>query len=136
MKMRSVERELLPALPIFEGLPDTELDALAEAVWTVELERGQSLANEGEFGHALFFVELGTADVIRDGSVHAIVGPGDVVGEIAVLASGRRTASVVATSPMRLLALFKRDVWGLEQRAPEAAKRLQAVLDGRRNGAS
>jgi CRP-like cAMP-binding protein len=133
--MQLVERELLPALPIFQGLPDSELDALAEAVWTIELERGEPLANEGEFGHTLFFVEQGTADVLRDGNVHAIVGPGDVVGEIAVLASGRRTASVVATSPMRLLALFKRDVWGLERKAPEASKRLQAVLDGRRDGA-
>jgi CPA1 family monovalent cation:H+ antiporter len=130
-----VERELLPALPIFQGLPDSELDALAEAVWTIELERGEPLANKGEFGHTLFFVEQGTADVLRDGNVHAIVGPGDVVGEIAVLASGRRTASVVATSSMRLLALFKRDVWGLERKAPEASKRLQAVLDGRRDGA-
>jgi CRP-like cAMP-binding protein len=131
-----VERELLPSLPIFQELPDSELDALAEAVWIVELERGESLANEGDFGHTLFFVEQGTADVIRDGNVHGIIGPGDVVGEMAVLASGRRTASVVATSSMRLLALFKRDLWGLEQHAPEAAKRLRAVMDERRNGAS
>ncbi len=98
-----VERELLPSLPIFAGLPEAELDAVAEATWTVELDQGEPVATEG-----------------------------DVVGEIAVLASGRRTASVVATSPMRLLAVFKRDVWGLERRAPEASRRLQAVLDGRR----
>jgi CRP-like cAMP-binding protein len=61
--------------------------------------------------------------------VIASVGPGDVFGEIAVLASGRRTASVVATSPMRLLVLFKRDVWALERTAPEAARRLRAKVD-------
>jgi CPA1 family monovalent cation:H+ antiporter len=127
-----VERELLPSLPIFAGLSETELDAVAEAIWMVELESGEPVANEGDFGHTLFFVEEGSADVVRDGAVLRTVGPGDVVGEIAVLASGRRTASVVATSPMRLLAVFKRDVWGLERRAPEAARRLQAILDGRR----
>ena len=54
------------------------------------------------------------------------------MGEVAVLASGRRTASVVATSPMRLLAFFKRDVWALDTRAPDAAQRLKAALDDHR----
>jgi CRP/FNR family transcriptional regulator, cyclic AMP receptor protein len=58
------------------------------------------------------------------------VGPGDVIGEIAVLASGRRTASVVATSPVQVIALFKRDVWRLEDDAPEAAGRLRAAMEG------
>jgi CRP-like cAMP-binding protein len=130
--MRRVERELLPSLPIFADLPEAELDAVAEAIRAVEVDEGEPVATEGDFGHTLYFVEQGTAVVARDGTVLATVGPGDVVGEIAVLASGRRTASVIATSPMRLLAVFKRDVWGLERRAPEAARRLQAILDGRR----
>jgi len=45
---------------------------------------------------------------------------------------GLRTASVVATSPMRLIALFKRDVWALDRRAPVMTQRLRAVLDERR----
>ena len=69
-----------------------------------------SFATEGEFGHALFAIESGTAEVSADGETRATLGPGDVFGEIAVMASGRRTASVVATSPMRLVAFFKRDV--------------------------
>src|SRR5438067_706528 len=54
---------------------------------------------------------------------------GDVVGEVAVLSSGRRTASVVATTPLRALTFFKRDVWALEREAPEAARRLRAALE-------
>jgi hypothetical protein len=49
--------------------------------------------------------------------------------EFAVLASGRRTASVVATSSVQVLAFFKPDVWGLERDAPEAARRLRAAMD-------
>ena len=60
------------------------------------------------------------------------LGPGDVFGEIAVLASGRRTASVVATSPMRLIALFKPGVWALEKRSPAAVERLRALIADRR----
>ena len=45
---------------------------------------------------------------------------------------GLRTASVVATLPMRLIMLFKRDVWALDRRAPVMTQRLRAVLDERR----
>ena len=66
--------------------------------------------------------------MIADGARIGAAGPGEVVGEIAVLASGCRTASVVATSPMRLISLFKRDVWALERTAPRAAERLRALI--------
>jgi CRP-like cAMP-binding protein len=62
----------------------------------------------------------------HDGQPLWALGPGDIFGEIAVISSGRRTASVVATSPMRLIALFKRDVWNMERDCPEAAERLRA----------
>jgi len=93
----------------------------------VEIPSGQALAAEGRIGHSLFAVESGTADVVIDGATVRTIATGDVVGEIAVFASspdrfaapevaegGLRTASVVATSPMRLIALFKRDVWALK----------------------
>jgi CRP/FNR family transcriptional regulator, cyclic AMP receptor protein len=67
--------------------------------------------------------------------VVATVGPGDVIGEMAVLATGRRTATIVATTTLRLWSLFKRDVWKLEERAPGAAERLRGVLDERRQAA-
>ena len=57
------------------------------------------------------------------------VDPGEVIGEVALLPSGRRTASVVATSPVKVVALFKRDVWHLERDAPEAAERIHAAID-------
>ena len=126
----------IAALPFFVGLPEQELDAVAGAVAEVEFAAGESLMAEGEFGHALFFIEEGTADVFTDGTKVGVVGPSDVVGEVAVLASGRRTASVVATSPVRAVSMFKRDVWTLERKAPEAARRLQAALDAHRDDSS
>ena len=115
-------------MPLFAELPDGDVDRLSEVATEIELEAGAALTAEGEFGHALYIVESGTADVHRDGEVVGSVGPGDVVGEIAVLSSGRRTATVVATSPMRLIALFKRDVWVLERNAPVVAERLRGLL--------
>ena len=57
----------------------------------------------------MYIVESGSAAVSLGGEPLGEVAPGDVVGEVAVLASGRRTASVVATTPVRALAWFKRN---------------------------
>lgn len=57
-----------------------------------------------------------------------------MVGEIAVVASGRRTATIVATSPMRVIVLFKRDVWALEQSSPVISERLRELLTLHRAG--
>ena len=51
--------------------------------------------------------------------------PREVFGEIAILSSGRRTASVVASTPMRLITLFKRDLWLLEEHAPRVGAALR-----------
>ncbi len=126
-----MERERIAGVALFAELSDGDIDRLAEAASEAELEPGASLTAEGEFGHALYIIEEGTADVQKDGQVVGSVGPGDVVGEIAVLASGRRTATVVATSPMKLIALFKPDVWTLERNAPTVAERLRELLQRR-----
>jgi CPA1 family monovalent cation:H+ antiporter len=126
-----VDRARLATNPFFAGLPDDELEVVARVASDVQVADGEALTTEGDFGHALFIVESGTAEVTRDGATVGEVGPGDVVGEIAVLASGRRTASVIATSPLTLISLFKRDVWALERDAPEAARRVRSAFDAR-----
>jgi CRP/FNR family transcriptional regulator, cyclic AMP receptor protein len=133
------------AIPFFADLPEDELAAVASVAFEVEIASGQALATEGRMGHTLVAVESGTADVVMEGATVRTIGTGDVVGEAAVLAAapdpfappevvegGLRTASVVATSPMRLIALFKRDVWALDRRAPVATQRLRAILDEHR----
>jgi CRP-like cAMP-binding protein len=125
----AVDRGTVAAMAFFAGLPEHELDVVARAARQLEFGDGDALTTEGEFGHAVYVIDSGTAEVSADGTRLGEVGPGDVVGEIAVLASGRRTASVVATSPVRAFAWFKRDVWALEEDAPEAARRLRAALD-------
>ena len=124
-----MESARLAAITLFDGLSADELEAVARRVSEREVGSGDAVASEGDFGHALFAIESGTAKVVRGEDTLRTVGPGDVVGEIAVLVSGRRTASVVATSPMRLFVLFKRDVWALEREAPEAASRLRELVD-------
>jgi CRP-like cAMP-binding protein len=127
-----VDRARLAALALFADLPDEELDAVARVAEEVRFDgAGQPVTTEGEFGHTLYVIESGSAEVSVDGDPVGAVQPGDVIGEIAVLRSGRRTASVVTSSPVVALAFFKRDVWALERSAPLAAQRLRDAAERR-----
>jgi CRP-like cAMP-binding protein len=131
-----MDRSRVAALTFLTGLADEELDAVARVASEREFAVGDTLMSEGDFGYSLFLIEAGSAEVSVNGTKVAVVGPGDVVGEAAVLVSGRRTASVVATSPLRAVAFFKRNVWALEHEAPEAARRFRAAFDERVGPAS
>lgn len=120
------------AIPLLADLADADLAAIALAAQEVDVEEGDAIAIQGDVGHALFAIERGRAEVSVDGESIGTLGPGDVFGEIAVMASGRRTATVMATSPMRLIALLNRDVWALERRSPATAERLRALVAERR----
>jgi CRP-like cAMP-binding protein len=124
-----VDRSRVAPLSVLSGCPEEELDAVARVASEREFPAGETLMSEGDFGHSLFLVESGAADVTVGGEKVGEIGPGDVVGEVAVLASGRRIASVVATSPVKAIAFFKPDVWDLENDAPEAARRLRAAME-------
>jgi CRP-like cAMP-binding protein len=126
----------LAAIPLFSELSGEELSAVASVAGEREVEPGTRLTTEGDFGHCVYAIEEGTADVSCDGETIGTVQRGDVVGEVAVLASGRRSATVVATTPMKLLTFFKPDVWRLERQAPEAAGRLRELLEDRAHPAS
>jgi CRP-like cAMP-binding protein len=125
--MQAVDRGRIATHAFLAGIPDDELDAVAGAAGVREFAAGETVMSKGDFGHCAFLIEEGSAEVSVDGTSVGQVGPGEVVGEVAVLASGRRTASVVAISPMRAISFFKRDIWALEQTAPEAARRLRAA---------
>jgi CRP-like cAMP-binding protein len=124
-----VDRSRVAPISVLSGCPDEELDAVARVASERGFAAGETLMSEGDFGHSLFLVESGSADVLIEGEKVREVGPGEVLGEVAVLASGRRTASVVATSSVQVIAFFKPDVWRLERDAPEAARRLRAAME-------
>jgi len=99
----------LSTLPVFASLTPRAL-AQADALLTeISLPAGQTLCEQGEFGREAFILLAGQAAVIRDGKVIATVKRGDVVGELALLDSGRRTATVKATTDVSVLAMNHRE---------------------------
>jgi CRP-like cAMP-binding protein len=124
-----MDRSRIASHAFLAGLPDGELDAVTDAASEQHYAAGEPLMSKGDFGHCMLLIEDGASEVLVDGTRVRSVGPGDVVGEVAILSSGRRTASVVATAPVRAISFFKRDVWALERTAPEAARRLRAAIE-------
>ncbi len=98
----------------------------------VEIEAGTEVITFGKDGYVIYFVEQGEADVVTgvDEAAHAL-GPGDMFGEIAILVTGQRTATVVARTPMSLVALFDLDFQAIRASVPELERALHRVSSER-----
>ncbi len=101
--------DYLRRVEILAALSDADLVRLLERAHEVEVRAGTLLIREGDAGDEMYVVLDGQLDVsMREGNVDEVVaqrGRGDVVGEMALLGSGRRTASVRAVSDTRVLAI-------------------------------
>lgn len=117
--------DYLRRVEVLAALSEVDLEKLLELAHEVDLAAGAVLIREGESGDEMYVVLDGLLDVsIREGSVDEMVaqrGRGDVVGEMALLGSGRRTASVRAASDTRLLAIGREAFSTLLARSPDAA---------------
>jgi MFS family permease len=100
-----IEIGLLQRVPMLHPLPLPSIEQLARGLETLAVPAGAAVITQGELGDRYYVIESGEADVLGDGSVVATLGPGDGFGEIALLRSSRRTATVVARTPLELRAL-------------------------------
>jgi CRP-like cAMP-binding protein len=112
----------------FADLPSEELDELAAAMSEVEVEAGTTILTVDHYGTAIYLVEQGNADVLNGGDETTnALGPGDTFGEIGLLLTGERTATVVARTPMRLLSLSGEDFDRIRERVPEVERSLRRL---------
>jgi CRP/FNR family cyclic AMP-dependent transcriptional regulator len=122
----------LKSIPLFAQLSDAEREQVARWTDEVEVDEGKHLVDEGKLAYEFFVIEEGTADVRHGDDVIARLGPGDFFGEIALLEHIRRTASVVATSPMRAVVMFGRDFRAMENEMPAVADRVKRAVEERK----
>ena len=123
-----METSRIAASPIFADLPPAELDALAGAMSEVEVEAGAEVIALGDYGTAIYLIEQGEADVLTDGGeAREPLGEGDAFGEIALVLTGERTATVVARTPMRLLSLSGQDFDRIRAQVPEVERSLRRL---------
>jgi CRP-like cAMP-binding protein len=131
-----METERLKSIKLFEPIPDDELTAIAPFAEEREVEAGTPLVKEGQFSYEFMAIEDGTAEVTRGGEHVANLGPGDFFGEIGLLERALRTATVTATSDMRLITLTGWDMKRMEKAIPDAVEEIRRVLEERRPTAS
>jgi CRP-like cAMP-binding protein len=94
----------------------------------VEVDAGTVLATEGEHAYEVFVIESGEAEVRKGGELIRTLRAGEAFGEIGLLATGTRTASVTATTPMKLVAIFSREFKQIQTRMPQIAQQLRASM--------
>jgi len=114
-----VDTSRLTAFLDFAELPAAELDELAAAVTEVDVRAADTILALDDYGTGVYFIEEGAAQVLDDhGEEVDTLGPSDTFGEIALLLTGQRTATVVARTPMRLLSLSGQDFERIRSRVP------------------
>jgi CRP-like cAMP-binding protein len=135
-KESTMDAKDLKSVPLFASLRDDELRLVAQQADEVDVREGKQLITEGRFAYEFFAIQEGTADVSKDGVVVRTLGPGDFFGEMGLLVADRRTASVVATTPMRLVVLTAAQFHAIESRMPGVAAQIRAAIEERSQAVS
>jgi CRP-like cAMP-binding protein len=123
-----MEPERLARLPLFSELDDEQLAKVASCTHEQTVEAGTALTTQGDHAYELFVIESGEAEVSKGGEHIHSLRPGDVFGEIGLLATGTRTASIVATTPMTLAVIFSREFRQIERSMPTIAASLREMM--------
>jgi CRP-like cAMP-binding protein len=123
--------DLIRGLPLFELCSKRDLRRIAALADEREIAAGTDLIREGEPGSEFYVVVDGEVDVRRRGRRVARLGAGSYVGEIALLSRSPRTATVVAATPLRVLAISGRDFVALVDTLPELWLKVARTLADR-----
>jgi len=123
----SIDRQL-EAVPLFWGLSKKQLRRISSLMTRVDRPAGQVLTSEGKSGNEFFIVLEGEVEVRQGDRVIATRGPGDYLGEIALLDDRPRTATVVATTPVSVEVLSRREFMSLLAEAPELSEQIMATV--------
>jgi CRP-like cAMP-binding protein len=123
-----MDAKRLEDIPLFAGLSRKERDQVARWSDEIDVEAGYHLLDQGRFPHEFFVIEEGTVEVTKDGDHLADLGPGDFFGEIAIVEHDRRTATVVATTPLRAIVMFAPEFATMAEDMPAVAERIRAAI--------
>jgi CRP/FNR family cyclic AMP-dependent transcriptional regulator len=121
---RDEKLDLLRGVPLLGGLSNHELERVAALADIVDLPPERVLMSQGELGREMFVLVSGSARIERDGQALGERGPGEVLGEIALLDGGPRTATVTLSAPSRLLVLARREFQTLLDEFPQIRLRV------------
>jgi CRP/FNR family cyclic AMP-dependent transcriptional regulator len=123
---------LLKTIPLFADVSDEQLRKIAPFAETDEFAEGQVVVKEGGYSNHFFAIEEGTATVERDGEHIGDLGPGDVFGEQGLLEKQERSATVTATSRLRVIKIEHWELSRMRKTMPEVVEELQRKVEERK----
>ena len=128
-----VDHEVVRRAPLFAALDAEDAEALLAQMSPVRMERGDILFREGESGDSLYVIGEGKIKLGRSSSdgrenLVAILGPGEMFGELSLFDPGPRTMTATAVAETQLLGLGNDSLTGLLTGRPEVAKALLTAL--------
>jgi CRP/FNR family cyclic AMP-dependent transcriptional regulator len=126
--------EMLRRVPMFAKCHGNALELISRLADEVDVPDGYTLMRQGDLGHEFFLIAAGRVRIERDGTTVNTLGPGDYLGEIALLDEGRRTASAVSEGPAKLLVITHRGFHSLLDSSPDVRAAIMSSLAERLRG--
>jgi CRP-like cAMP-binding protein len=132
-RLSAVDNDVVRKAPLFAALDDEAASALMESMTASHLERGDILFREGDQGDRLYVIgegkiKLGRTSVDGRENLLAILGPGEMFGELSLFDPGARTATATAVAETQLIALGHDDLNSFLSGRPAVAANLLAAL--------
>jgi inner membrane transporter RhtA len=118
----------LDHVALFDGLSTRDLAAIAQVVEERTAPAGAVLAEQGQPGDEFFMIADGDVEILLDGRPVRHLGPGDYLGEIALVSGGPRTATAVTSTPSRLYVLQEVAFNALLLRQPRLEDRILTTV--------
>jgi CRP/FNR family cyclic AMP-dependent transcriptional regulator len=128
---KNAKVELLKGVPLFQECSKRDLNEIAGIADEIDLRDGKELTKQGAPGREFFVLIEGTADVKKGTRRVNKLGAGDFFGEIALVTQRPRTATVVATSPVRALVITERSFRRLLEHQPKIQGKVMSALAAR-----
>jgi monovalent cation:H+ antiporter, CPA1 family len=116
--------QLTESSELFSGLSKKQRKAVARLLTPVTVAQGTVLTREGDLGREAMVISSGTARVERDGTQIAMLGPGEIFGELSLLTGARRMAMVTAETDMVVAALSRQEFASLLDTNPDVAQKI------------
>jgi len=125
------DADLLARVPLFSGLAKRHLRSLAGIAKQQRFAESATIAEEGRPGDDFYVIITGEARVVRRGRTVARLLPGDFFGEVALLDTGPRTASVIAETPMEVMSVNRKPFHAMLEREPSIVLKMLEEVAGR-----
>jgi CRP/FNR family transcriptional regulator, cyclic AMP receptor protein len=131
MLRKNAKVQLIKRVPLFAECSRKNLEEIATIADEIDLREGKELTREGKPGREFFVLIEGDADVKKGSRRINRMVAGDFFGEISLVTRRPRTATVVATSPVRALVITDRSFRTLLERQPEIQNKVMSALAAR-----